>query len=143
RLKCGGVIPTVFKRRLDESSGRGGWITMTAARAHNIIRRYAMALGLGATAAVVQARLGSLVGETSLFVVLPAVVGAAWFGGVGPGALAAIVPFVGRAWTLGPSQVIDVSRPDYVVALGLVAFTTLLICITMRRLRGYTRDERR
>src|SRR5262245_47685257 len=116
---------------------------MTATRTQNILRRYAIALVLSLAAAGVQASMGWVLGETRLLFAVPAVVVAAWFGGIGPGVLAAIVPFAVHAWLVGPWRVINATRPADVGGVGLFVFTTLLICLTMRQLRRHSRDERR
>src|SRR5262245_53742878 len=103
--------------------------------------RYASALLLSGATAVMQFRVGTLLGDTTPFLGLPAVVGAAWFGGVGPAALATIV-VLATASLVGPRQMIGASRSGDVMSLGLFVLTAVLICLAMRQLRRYAREER-
>jgi signal transduction histidine kinase/ActR/RegA family two-component response regulator len=112
-------------------------------RVRNIIRRYAVALLLTGATAAAQLRVGALPGDMAPFLAVPAVVGAVWFGGVGPGALATIITLAMMAGIAGPRQMIDTGRSGDVMSVGLFVLTALLICVTMRQLRRYAREERR
>src|SRR5262249_52151991 len=113
----------------------------TETRARNTVVRYVVALLLSALAAVGQTRVGSLLGETTPFLALPAVVGAAWFGGFGPGVLAAIVSAAIAGWLIAPA--LNTRGQADAVSGVLFVLTALLICVAMRQLRRCARDERR
>src|SRR5262249_47613013 len=111
-------------------------------RVRNIARRYVAALLWSGATAVAQLRAGALLGNLTPFLALPAVVGASWFGGVGPGVLATFATLAMMAWAVGPRQPIDISRTGDLVSLGLFVLAAVLICVTMRQLREYAREER-
>jgi signal transduction histidine kinase len=118
-------------------------MTTPATRALNLLRRYLFALLLSVAAALAQIYLWPFLTKGTPFVALPAVVAATWFGGVGPGLLATIAPFVIAGWYLGPQRVGYASGSVDVVGVGIFLLTALLICLTMRQLRHYARDQRR
>jgi signal transduction histidine kinase/ActR/RegA family two-component response regulator len=108
----------------------------------NLVRRYLFTLLLSMAAGFAQSRLWPFLTESIPFVALPAVVAAAWFGGIGPGQLATFVPLAIAAWLIGPRRVIETMGPAGAVSVGVFVLTAVLICLTTRQLRRYARDQR-
>jgi signal transduction histidine kinase len=110
-------------------------------RFSNRVRRYAFAIMLGLAAVGTEWLLWPLLGQASLLVALPSVIGAVWFGGTGPGWIPALASLAVVAWRAGFSYLLAPTNTE-AATVGLFLLTTLLACAATGQLRRSARGER-
>ena len=115
-------------------------MSLSSSSVRSILSRYAIALLLGVLPAFAPIRVFGE--DTASVLALAAVLGAGWVGGFGPSAVAAIVAFT-TARLVGSPLAMHASSQADIVRIGVLACTTVLICVAMGHLRRYAGEERR
>ena len=109
------------------------------------LRRYGLALLCAAGAFVLTALLPEIGGRTPYLLYIVAVAAACFYGGFGPGALAAVLGLLlAPGWQLAPGSLLPFANPFPVQTVGfvLISITILVFNYALRRSRTHLGTER-
>ncbi len=98
---------------------------------HGVLARYAVGVAVAVAAVALAVALREVLGSPRFLLLYPAVVLAAWFGGFGPGLVAATIAALGvNVWLTRPYGVLTVNADEVTVLLLFLGLATLVGYLT-------------
>jgi len=109
-------------------------------RERGVVIRYAVAVGAALLALAVTFPIAPYLQRVIFVLFWPAVIGAAWFGGVGPAMLASVLSvLLADYFFIGPPGTLSISSPDDLIPLAVFLFSSIAVAL----LTDATRSARR
>src|SRR3954471_22139801 len=100
-------------------------IVVPVPRERGVVVRYAAAVGAAVLALAVTLPIASYLQHLIFVLFWPAVIGAAWFGGVGPAVLASVLSvLLADCFLIGPPGRLTVTSPEDLIPLAVFLFAS-------------------